>query len=202
MHALKCMMGAIFVALLSACTTVTTFDSEEDIKAAYYRAEGPPSLTLVTSINSRNNSGAHSALIINGDQRVVFDPAGSWTHPSVPENSDVLYGMTPEALAGYLGFQAGHPFYAVFQELDVSADIAAQAIAWAQTAKPVAQAACARSISILLRDLGYTQIRQSWFPKALSRDFQTIPGVNTRLIFDPEPEEPYKAPGFTPVESS
>ena len=34
-------------------------------------------------------------LLINGSQQVLYDPAGTFTHPDLPRAGDVHYGMTP-----------------------------------------------------------------------------------------------------------
>ena len=44
----------------------------------------PPSITLLTVIGIPRGEGAHSALLINGSQRIIFDGAGSWNHPAIP----------------------------------------------------------------------------------------------------------------------
>ena len=71
-----CVMAV--AAALSACAADQKFASDADVAAATYVAGPPASITLITSINGRSNAGAHSALVINGSQRVLYDPAGSW----------------------------------------------------------------------------------------------------------------------------
>lgn len=202
MHRFGLILALISAALLANCTTKTRSDTDAQINAVRYQAPGPAKIGLVTSINSKNGSGAHSALVISGRERVVFDPAGSWHNPGVAERSDVLYGMNDAKLGGYFAFQGNYPFYMVYQELDVTPEIAAKAQAWAEAQPDAIQATCALNVSQLLRHLGFTQVNQSYFPKNISRDFQNVPGVRTRLVFDQVPEEPYEQVKFDPRPAS
>ena len=72
--------------------------SAEVISSASYRHDGPAALTLYTMINNRSGAGAHSSVMINGSQRVIFDPAGTVRLSAVPERGDVLYGLTPQVV--------------------------------------------------------------------------------------------------------
>ena len=65
------------LAALSACSAIAPSASDEEIAAVAFRNDGPASVTLMTVINTSSGSGAHSALLIDGPQRVIFDPAGT-----------------------------------------------------------------------------------------------------------------------------
>jgi hypothetical protein len=103
-----------------------------------YVAEGPATITLITSINGRSNSGAHSALVINGSERVLYDPAGSWAlmDGMAPERDDMHFGMFPAALDNYIAFQSNGIFYATEQTIVVPLAVADQAIAAANIQDP------------------------------------------------------------------
>ena len=60
-----------------------------------YRHPSGAKVTLITVLSTQDGSGAHSALIVNGAQRVIFDPAGSLSHASLAERGDVIYGANP-----------------------------------------------------------------------------------------------------------
>ena len=60
---------------LAACGAKSIIAPEAEVQRAIYRDDSPPSLTLYTMINNRNGEGGHSALMVNGSQRVLFDPA-------------------------------------------------------------------------------------------------------------------------------
>ena len=80
-----------FVALfgLSACAAESVYAPQQAVDAARYAAPAPTSITLFTVINNRSGAGAHSGLLINASQQVMFDPAGTWHHPRIPERNDV-----------------------------------------------------------------------------------------------------------------
>ena len=105
------------------------YASDERIKASAYREPGPATLPVITMINNRSGNGGHSALMINGSQRVIFDPAGSFENVRVPEQEDVLYGVSPAVLAGYKSAHARSTYHVVLQTVEVTpeqAEIALQ----------------------------------------------------------------------------
>ena len=102
---------AILLALAGCAAAPTgTQATDDQIAASAYRAPGAATLTLITMINNTSGSGAHTALMINGSQRVIFDPAGSFRNDRVPRRADVLYGISPAVLAAYKGAHSWLPF--------------------------------------------------------------------------------------------
>lgn len=167
--------------LLSACGG-RQWASDEAVQAARYSNGGAPELTLVTIMNYTTKRGDHTALFINGAERVVFDPAGSWSLAMIPERNDVHFGMTPAAGASFYASHVRPSHYARIQRVAVSPEIAAHAQALALVSGPVGPARCALATSGLLRQLpGFGGIRSTWFPHVLSEDFGSIAGV---LSFD------------------
>ena len=58
-------------------------------------------------IGTRKDLDEHAALMINApSQRVLFDPAGTWTHPAAPERHDVFYGFDDQQLYRYTYYHA------------------------------------------------------------------------------------------------
>ncbi len=154
--------------------------SDAEIEAARYQHGGTPELMLVTIVHNDTGRGDHSALFINGSERVVFDPAGSWTLDTIPIRNDVHFGMTPIAGASYFASHVRDTHHAVVQRLEVAADVAEQAIALALQTGPVPPARCAAATSSVLRQLPPTQgLRGSMFPHSLMREFAEFPGVQT-----------------------
>ena len=98
-------------ATLAACGADNIWASDESLRRAAYVANEPPSITLLTVIGIPRGEGAHSALMINGSQRVIFDPAGSWNHPAIPERHDVLYGITPNFKNFYIDYHARETYW-------------------------------------------------------------------------------------------
>ncbi|MHC0054220.1 hypothetical protein [Actibacterium sp. D379-3] len=181
----RLLICVLFPCLLAACTAVSVWAPEEAVKAAAYRSDTPPSITLYTMVNNRSNEGAHSGLMINASQRVVFDPAGSWWHRTVPERNDVHYGMTPLMEKFYLDYHARETYRVVEQTILVSPEVAEQALAIVEGYGAVPKALCGRSTSGVLRQLpGFSSIPRTFYPGRIMRAFGALPGVTTRIYYD------------------
>lgn len=175
----------LFPLVLTACTAESVLAPEEQVRAAAYHADGPPSLTLFTMVNNRSNEGAHSGLMINGSQRVIFDPAGSWWHRTVPERNDVLFGITPQMLKFYIDYHARETYRVVEQTVVVSPEVAEQALRLVQGHGAVSKAMCANATSGVLRQLpGFESIPHSYFPGKIMKAFGKLPGVTTQVTYD------------------
>ena len=173
-----------------AANTTKTDASPEEVARAVYRHDAPPSITLFTMVNNGSGSGAHSSLMINASQRVVFDPAGSVRHSAVPEVGDVLYGITPRIEKFYESAHARSSYHVVIQEVEVPAAVAERALRLVQANGPVAQTQCTQSTSSILRQLpGFESIRTTWFPNNLSEQFAQIPGVTTRKLYENDSDD-------------
>jgi hypothetical protein len=166
---------------LSACTGERVWAPDDLVARSIYRAPGQNYLTLYTMKNIRNDEGAHSALLVNASQRVLFDPAGSWSQDVMPERNDVLFGVSPRLEEYYVSFHARVTFYVVGQKIAVTPDVAEQAFNSVLQAGPVFQSNCARVTSRVLRELpGFESIGSTWFPNSIAKDFARLPGVQTR----------------------
>ncbi len=164
--------------------------SPEVISSASYRHPGPTELTLFTMINNRSGAGAHTSLMINGSQRVIFDPAGTVRLSAVPERNDVLYGITPGVADFYARAHARETYHVVIQTVEVSPEVAEQALRLAIGNGPVASAQCALSTAAILRKLpGFQSVGSTWFPKRLMDDFENLPGVRTTKIFENDSDD-------------
>ena len=170
---------------LVGCGAERQAASQESLAYTPYVAEGPATITLITSINGRSNSGAHSALVINGSERVLNDPAGSWAlmDGMAPERDDMHFGMFPAALDNYIAFQSNGIFYATEQTIVVPLAVADQAIAAAKAQGSTPKALCGNSVSTVLSKLpGFESLSVAYLPKAISREFAKLPGVvETRI---------------------
>lgn len=166
---------------LSGCTAQEVWAPEDIVSRAIYREPGPKYLTLYTMKNVGSDYGAHSALLINASQRVMFDPAGAWKQDRMPERNDVLFGASPRLEQYYVSFHARMTYYVVGQKVPIEPEVAEQALNLALVAGPVSQANCTRFTSRLIRQLpGFENVRQTWFPNKLQEDFEELPGVETR----------------------
>lgn len=162
----------------------------EVISSASYRHSGPPALTLYTMINNRSGAGAHTSLMINGSQRVIFDPAGTVRLSAVPERDDVLYGITPSVADFYARAHARETYHVVIQTIEVSPEVAERALRLAIANGPVGSARCTLSTSTILSQLpGFESVGFTWFPKRLMDGFGALPGVQTARIFEDDDDD-------------
>ncbi|EPX81772.1 lipoprotein [Litoreibacter arenae] len=178
------------VSLLAACGAEPVWAPDEDVRAKAYRDNGPATITLITVINNRSGAGGHTGLLINGSQRVVWDPAGTWWNPNAPERNDLHYGMTDHMVDVYVDYHTRQTYHTVLQELQVSPEVAEQAIREAASYGAVPKASCSQSTTAILRRLpGFESIKPSFSPIKTMKSFASFPGVKTRKVYDDDPDD-------------
>ncbi|WP_050528157.1 hypothetical protein [Pseudorhodobacter aquimaris] len=182
----RILIAFLAVLFVAACGTAEPkWASDEAVAQARYVAGGPPSITLFTVLATRDGSGAHAGLLINGSQRVMFDPAGTWQHPNLPERNDVHFGMTPLMVDFYIDYHARETFDVVEQTIIVSPQVAEIAMRRAMEYGAVPKAQCTVAISSILRGVpGFEGMPNTWYPKKLMKDFGALSGVKTRTYTD------------------
>ncbi len=177
----------LFIALLglAACAADPTWAPDEMVADAHVTTSNPPTLTLFTVINVDSGNGGHSALLVDASERVLFDPAGSFYHPNLPERNDVFYGMSDRAVNFFIDYHSRESWRVVRQDLVVPPEVAQKALALVQGYGAVPKAFCANSISKVLVQLpGFEGIRSTMFPVALMEQFATYSGVATSEFHD------------------
>lgn len=175
---------------LAGCAAQSEYASDEEVKAAAYVHDGPPAITLFTVTSTRNGAGAHSGLLINGSQRIMFDPAGTWQHPRLPERNDVHFGMTPKMVDFYIDYHARETYDVVEQTVVVTPEVAAIAMQRALDYGAVPKAMCTTAVSSILRGVpGFEGLPATPFPKRLMIAFGKLPGVTTRKISDDDADK-------------
>ncbi|MEJ6392772.1 hypothetical protein V8J82_05855 [Gymnodinialimonas sp. 2305UL16-5] len=181
---------AVTVFSLAACAGDSVWAPDEAVAQATHVPSGPASVTLITSINTANNSGAHSALLIDGATRLLFDPAGSWHNPGIPERNDVLHGMSDPYLDAYVAFQSNGAYEVSMQTIEVSPQVAAQLSQVVQNYGAVGPAYCSRSITDILSGTpGFESISPTFFPLNTMRQFAELPGVVETYVVGSTGEE-------------
>lgn len=183
---------------LSACAPVpepTQTVTDAELREKIYRHDGPPALTLFTMVNNSNGSGAHTSLMVNGSQRVIFDPAGSFRHPRIATKNDVIYGVTPVMEDTYTRFHARETFHVIVQHVEVPPQVAEDVLARVLAQGPIPRAQCARSTSDLLSDVPGLNgaIRSTWFPNQLAEQFGQLPGATTQRLYEYDDADRFKA---------
>ncbi len=170
---------------LSGCTGQKVWAPDEAVAKAAYRNDGPARLTLFTMINNNTGRGAHSSLMINGSQRVIFDPAGSFKHKSLPERNDVIFGITPRVADVYTRYHARQTFRVQVQQIDVSPEVAEMALREVMAYGAVGRGGCSNSTSqIIARLPGFEDVKTTWFPRKLAKQFGEIPGVTSQELYE------------------
>ena len=167
-------------AALTGCAPepVVSYASNERVSLVAYRAPGPAVLTIFTIVSNRTGKGAHTAIMINGSQRVIFDPAGSFENERVAEQQDVLFGVTPAVLAGYKSAHARSSYHVVSQTVTVTPEQAEIALNLALENGAVAQTYCTNAATGLLRQVpGFEDITQTFYPTKLMAQMSERPGV-------------------------
>jgi hypothetical protein len=179
---LLCLAGLF---MLAACTAEPVWAPDDAVARARYVSPEPPSITLFTVLNNTSNAGEHSALMINASQQAIFDPAGTWRHPMLPERNDVHFGMSPRMVDFYIDYHARENFRVVQQTVFVTPEVAELALQRVLAHGAVPKAQCAQATSSILRGLpGFSSIPSTFGPKKVMRAFGALPGVTERVILD------------------
>lgn len=177
--------AAIMVAgLVAGCAVNEDTSSDEDIRQATYVHDGPPRLTLYTMVSNDTGAGAHTSLLINGSQRVAWDPAGSFRAESIVARNDVVYGMTPQMVDVYTRFHARETYHVIIQELDVSPEVAEIALQRVMAYGAVPQSQCALSTGRVLQGVpGFEDMPATYYPNKLMEAFAKK-GPRTRALYE------------------
>jgi len=174
----------LVLAGLAGCAELVTSTPREIAAARHVSAEAPY-VALLTVVDRESGQGAHSALLVNGSQVALYDPAGTFMFPGVVENADVLYGMTPRALEVYEFFHARETTSVLEQKVQVSREVADTVIARMQAQGPSPKFLCSVNTSEILADIPrFSAVPTTYFPTKLMSAFDEIPGVQRREVFD------------------
>ncbi len=175
----RLLIALVLPAFLASCAE-PVWAPEEAVQKARYVSEEPPSITLFTVVRKLGGEGAHSGLMINGSQRIMFDPAGTWHHPTTPERNDVFFGITPRMKKFYIDYHARTTYDVYEQTVQVSPEVAELAIRRAQENGAVGKALCGNAISSVLKGIpGFESVGRSYFPGKIMTAFGELPGVVT-----------------------
>ena len=187
---LRAALALLALLTLAGCGAEPVWAPDHEVEAARYVHDGPNTITLFTVINNRSDAGAHSGLMINDSERIMFDPAGTWQHPRIPERNDVHFGITPRIVNFYIDYHARETFRVVEQSIVVSPGVADLVARRVKAYGAVPKAQCARSVSDILRGVpGFESIGSTWYPNRLMEDFGRLPGVTSRIIYDEDADK-------------
>ncbi|MDP2739096.1 MAG: hypothetical protein Q8O82_10470 [Pseudorhodobacter sp.] len=184
----RLIVSVMMLLSLAACGAEPVWAPDEDVARAAYSSNEPPSVTLYTVISTSTGAGGHSALLINGKERVMFDPAGTWYHPAVPERNDVHYGITDRMRAFYIDYHARERYFVREQTLPISLELAEELRARVEAHGAVPKAFCANSIASVLRgEPGFENVPATMSPVRMSKYFDRLAGVTAKDNYDGDP---------------
>lgn len=191
---------AAAAATLTACTVPNAGGADlDEVARAAYRHDGPPSITLYTMLSNRSGAGAHTSILVNGSQRVAFDPAGSFRHEKIVSRNDTVFGMTPYLVDQYTRFHARETYHVVIQTIEVPPEVAEQALKMVVNHPAVSRSYCAMSTSQLLAQLpGFEDVRPSFYPKKLMETFAAKGASFERLYEYDSDDKPGVLRAFVP----
>lgn len=182
-------LGLLLTFLLAGCGAEPIWAPDEAVQRARYVSGEPPSITLYTVVRKTTGSGEHAGLLIDGSQRVMFDPAGTWRHPAVPERNDVHYGITEQMRKFYIDYHARETYDVIVQKIPVSREVADMAIRRAEAYGAVNKGFCAIGVGDVLRGLpGFEDIPRTFFPNRIAKVIDGKPGVTRRVYEDGDPD--------------
>lgn len=182
--ALGAMGSAVF---LGGCATEMGADPTRIAAARFVPGDGPY-VSLLTMVNRSSSKGAHTGLLVNASERVIYDPAGTFSHPDMPERGDVHFGATDRHVDYYQRYHARYSHFVHTQKVPVSAATAQMVLERTFAQGPSSKAFCTINTARILKPVpGFTHVTVSIFPEQLRRDFARIPGVED--IFTVEEDE-------------
>lgn len=188
-RALRAAILACALAALAGCVAEPPRQATDaQVAQARYPGTAPYTLSLVTNIRNKTNKGAHSALIVNASEIVVFDPAGTWWHPEAPEQGDVHHNFSPAMKQWFIDYHARETYRVQIQTIEVSPEVAEAALRGVQQVGTVGQALCTLKLTRVLHGLpGFEDYPVSFFPSSAAKAFAKLPGVTTEVYRDDSP---------------
>lgn len=176
--------GLLLVAALAACAEEKGA-APYQIDQARHVSDEEPYIALVSMVNRKDEKAAHSALIINASQRVIYDPAGTFQHPELVERGDIHYGATDRMVDYYKRYHARFSHYVHEQRIRVPYEIAELALQRAQAQGPSPKMFCTQHTIAILNDVpGLPDFKPTFFPENLRREVARIPGVIDAYVYE------------------
>jgi len=170
------------ISALAGCVAQLPWASDERVTRAAYRDQAPTSITLMVAV-TKSGSAAHTALMINASQRVIYDPAGTFYDKEVPERADLHYGITPQKLDKYIDYQSEKGLKWVMLTKIVKPAVAEAAFRAAIENGASMSGFCAHNSTLVIsRTPGFENFPVDIMPKKALNAFAALPGVTRREI--------------------
>ena len=153
-------------------------DPARDADLLRYRHPGRATVTLITVLSKRAGSGGHSALIVNGEHRVIFDLEGSLSYSSLAVSGDVIYGANPAVVESFIGYHTRNTDDTVTETLDIADAVASDLLIRVMLYKTVMRSFGTQSVGAPSRSTpGFGGMGPMFPSKNLMESFATQPGV-------------------------
>ncbi len=168
----------------------------EEVSRSFYSHDGPIELSLLSAVATLGNSSEHSALLINGSQRVIYDPAGTYDpakEPSWyvhPRKYDIHYGVNDLALRQYIVSHARIGYFVEQLSRRITLEQADRAIELCEERGETNFSLCAVSCSWVLQRLdGFETVKTSLFPQKIREDFMNLSDVSRTRYYQQDSEK-------------
>ena len=160
------------------CRATSGGDPASEADLPRYRDLGSATVTLITVLSKRDCSGGHSAFIVTGEHRVIFDPEGSLSHTSLAVSGDVIYGANPAVVESFIGYHTRNTDDTVTETLDIADAVASDLLIRVMLYRTVMQSFGTQSVGAPSRSTPGFEGMGPMFPsKNLMESFATQPGV-------------------------
>jgi len=189
---MRTLLWLVFCTALASCGVQSPDGAEESATVARSSEatelasdENSARLTLITIVNNRSGAGGHTGLLVSGREQVLFDPAGSFRHPDLREEGDVLYGMSDGWVQAYKSAHARETYHVVSQEIAVTPEQAERALELVTTWGDVSPAFCTNATSRVLRGVpGFEDVAVTFFPINLMQQIEGRADVVTTRYYE------------------
>ncbi|MEM9429798.1 MAG: hypothetical protein AAGA32_09910 [Pseudomonadota bacterium] len=182
-------LALLAVAALAGCSDPGSARPDQIAMARHVSGEAPY-IAVVSMVDARTGRAAHTGLIINASERVVYDPAGTFSHEDLPERGDIHYGLTDRYLDYYERYHARRTYFVHVQQVPVSAPTAELALRRTEAQGPSSKMFCTLNTGQILDGVpGFESVSPSFFPETLRRQMAKIPGVTDRFVLESDIEK-------------
>ena len=116
---------------------------------------------------------------------MLYDPAGTFTHPDLPRRGDIHYGMTPRYVDYYERYHARFDHFVEAQKVYVDRATADRILANAEAEGKMLKMACAVAVADVVKtEPPFQGVRSTFFPETVREDFARIAGVEDSYVYE------------------
>ncbi len=174
---------------LTGCAREVASSSEEISRVAH-RSEEPPYIAIVNMVDRSDQRAAHTAMIINASQRVIYDPAGTFQHRDLVERGDIHYGATDRMVDYYERYHARFSHFVHTQKIYLTAEQAERILRRTEAQGPSPKMFCTIHTGQILKDIPeFSYISVGFFPENLRRQIAKYPGVVDSYVYENDLEK-------------